>query len=105
MNVLAFTITVADWSAIAGSLITIVTVVGGFWKWAKTQAHSSEIDNATTGAQLRAELREENKRLREENTAQYKEIRALQEERDKLEEKADLVENELKRLRLQRTAK
>lgn len=105
MNALAFTLTVTDWSAIAGSLITITTVVGGFWKWAKTQAHTSILDNATTGAQLRAELREENKRLRDENTAQYKEIRALQEDRDKLEHKADELEEKLKTIRLQRTAK
>lgn len=87
---LGFTVTIADWSAILGSMITIVTVVGGFWKWARTQSAKAALDNASTGAAMRTELREENKILRQENHLQYENIRALQGERDQL--KGELID-------------
>lgn len=79
MLVLALTVT--DWTAIVGSLISVSTVVGLFWNWARKQSENAE----QTGAALRVELRDENKDLRQENQEQYDRIRELGYERDILE--------------------
>jgi uncharacterized protein HemX len=75
-------LTTIDVTAVSTTLMTIGAAVFGFWKWAASQQN----EDRKAGAEMRTELRDENKILRAQNQEQYDQIRDLQHERDILED-------------------
>lgn len=105
-------ITLTEWTAIGGVVISGLGVIVGIWKYAtylnnkretdKDKRHDSIID---ANEHLRVELYEQNKALRAENQLQYDTARRLATERDELEDELrrqyryiDYLQQELIRL-------